>query len=165
MPQPVKPTPETSRPDGDPPPLGFLVASVGNQTMSAFRVALASYDIHPRQFAVLWALAAADGRSQQELSKALHIPASRVVALVDDLESRGLLERRAHPTDRRTRSLHLTASGQRTFAVLTRAADEHQRRMFAGVSAADQAKLRQLLLRISSNLGLDSGEPPGIRVW
>ncbi|MBA3277387.1 MAG: MarR family transcriptional regulator, partial [Geodermatophilaceae bacterium] len=74
--------------------------------MTAFRAALAPYGIHPRKFAVLRALSSAAGQSQQQLSQALHIPASRLVALVDDLEERGLLERRRRPSDRRTRFLH-----------------------------------------------------------
>jgi DNA-binding MarR family transcriptional regulator len=155
----------TPSPSDAGPPLGFLVASVGQETMSAFRAAVAAHDVHPRQFAVLWALSAADGQSQQGLSTALHIPASRVVALVDDLESRGLLERRAHPTDRRIRPLHLTPAGRQMVELLTRAADEHEQRMFAGLSPADQVTLRHLLLRVSFNLGVETGGHPGLRVW
>lgn len=142
-------------------PLGFLVASVGNETMSAFRAALASHDVHPRHFAVLWALADDGGQSQQELSRALHIPASRVVALVDDLVARGLLERTAHPTDRRIRSLHLTADGRRSFDQLGVAVAAHEQRMFAGLSRVEQATLRHLLQRVSGNLGTEAG----VRVW
>ena len=53
-------------------------------------------------------LAANEGQSQQALSSALGIHRSAVVALVDDLEQRGLAERRRDPVDRRAYTLYLT---------------------------------------------------------
>lgn len=131
--------------------------------MSAFRAALAPYGVHPRQFAVLRALSTADGSSQQQLSQALYIPASKLVALIDDLEERGLLERRPHPSDRRTRSLHLTNSGHDILAELLDATAEHEKRLFAGLSTLERAQFDQLLLRVASSLGLEPGEHPGMR--
>lgn len=130
--------------------------------MTAFRTALAPYDIHPRKFAVLRALSSAGGQSQQQLSQALHIPASRLVALVDDLEARGLLERRLLPSDRRTRFLHLTADGRDLLAQLLVAVADHDRRMFASLSPAEQQELNRLLLRVAAALELEPGEHPGM---
>ena len=44
------------------------------------------------------------------------MPPSRMVALVDELEQRGLVERRPHPSDRRVRALYLTAEGREMLA-------------------------------------------------
>ena len=54
---------------------------------------------------------AAEGQSQQAIGERLQIPPSRMVAFVDALEARSLLERRHNPHDRRTRELHLTEAG------------------------------------------------------
>lgn len=156
---------EPTPPDDAGPPLGFLVAAAGNASMGAFAALLAPHEIHPRQFAVLWALTVADGRSQRALSAELHIPASRVVGLVDDLEARGLLERRSHPTDRRTHPLHLTAAGRRCFGQLRQLAAAQEDRMLDGLDPADRERLRLLLVRVSANLGMTPGEPGGIRAW
>ena len=55
-------------------PLGFLLAAVGQQTMSAFRSRLEPLGIHPRAYAVLWAVSEGSDPSQRELSRALGLP-------------------------------------------------------------------------------------------
>ena len=58
-------------------------------------------------------VAASEGQSQQALAERLGIPPSRMVALVDQLEEMGLLERRPDPEDRRVRGLLPHAQGAR----------------------------------------------------
>jgi MarR family transcriptional regulator, organic hydroperoxide resistance regulator len=61
-----------------------------------------------------WALHALDEpMSMSGLAERLGIDASYVTAIADQLEDRGLIERRPHPTDRRIKSLALTAEGER----------------------------------------------------
>lgn len=161
---------EVSAPEGAPPlpfgpdgpPLGFLLASVGFATMSAFRASLEPFDVHPRHFALLRALAAVEGRSQQDVAAMLHIPPSRMVSLVDDLERRGLVERRRNPRDRRTRSLALTAAGRRLLVSLFESAARHEERLFGGLSTTERSRLRALLAKVAAQMGLAPGEHPGM---
>ncbi len=61
-----------------------------------------------------WALHALDEpMSMSALADRLGIDASYVTTIADQLEERGLVERRPHPTDRRVKSLALTAEGRR----------------------------------------------------
>ena len=61
-----------------------------------------------------WALHALDEpMSMSALADRLGIDASYVTTIADQLEDRGLIERRPHPTDRRVKSLALTAEGRR----------------------------------------------------
>ena len=61
-----------------------------------------------------WALHALDEPiSMRGLAERLGIDASYVTAIADQLEDRGLIERRPHPTDRRIKSLALTDEGRR----------------------------------------------------
>ena len=61
-----------------------------------------------------WALHALDEpMSMSALADRLGIDASYVTTIADQLEERGLIERRPHPTDRRIKSLALTAEGRR----------------------------------------------------
>ena len=61
-----------------------------------------------------WALHALDEpMSMRGLAERLGIDASYVTAIADQLEERGLIERRAHPSDRRIKSLALTDEGRR----------------------------------------------------
>ncbi|HEX6111231.1 MAG TPA: MarR family transcriptional regulator [Geminicoccaceae bacterium] len=61
-----------------------------------------------------WALHALDEpMSMRGLAERLGIDASYVTAIADQLEERGLIERRPHPGDRRIKSLALTEDGRR----------------------------------------------------
>jgi DNA-binding MarR family transcriptional regulator len=60
-----------------------------------------------------WALQALDQpMSMSALADRLGIDASYVTTIADQLEERGLIERQPHPTDRRIKSLALTAEGR-----------------------------------------------------
>src|SRR3954452_3335596 len=105
---------------------GFLLAQLGTHAHRRLAERLAGLDLHPRHFGMLSHLAASEGRSQQALSIALRIHRSAVVALVDDLEHRGLVERRRDPVDRRAYTLYLTPPGRDVLADLERIAEEHE---------------------------------------
>src|SRR5215470_4162382 len=53
-----------------------------------------------------------DGVRQKELATALSIEGPSLVRILDNLERRGLIERRADESDRRARGIHLTRSGR-----------------------------------------------------
>src|SRR5882762_9997731 len=89
----------------------FLLSKVGHAASKSFADCLEPLGLEPRHFALLNYIASSPGLSQQVLSGALEIPASRLVGVVDDLEERGYVERRRHPADRRARALHLTEDG------------------------------------------------------
>jgi DNA-binding MarR family transcriptional regulator len=163
---------EQAEPTLDPPPLGFLVASVGQQAMSAFRAHLQPHGLHPRAFAVLWTLLeaddseapGADGQSQQDLSRSLRIPASRLVGVIDDLEEGGLVVREAHPTDRRAHTVRLTGPGREATRTLIHEAARFDQQLNRGLSPADRTRLRHNLLAIAANLQPE-GSPGSPLVW
>lgn len=83
------------------------------------------------------------------LARRLHLDASNLTGLVDRLEERGLVERRADLADRRVRQLALTREGERL-------RDELEGRLMAraplveGLGAADRERLRDLLRRVAN---------------
>src|SRR4051795_2706864 len=105
---------------------GFLLVQLGTNEHRRFADRLSGLGLHPRHFGMLSHLAAAEGQSQQALSIALGIHRSAGVALVDDLEHRGLAERRRDPADRRAYTLYLTRKGRTLLADLQRVADERE---------------------------------------
>jgi DNA-binding MarR family transcriptional regulator len=118
--------------------------------------------LEPRQFALLRYVAAAEGHSQQELGAVLQVPASRMVALLDEMEERGLLERRAHPTDRRAKALYLTPGGSKTLTQAMEAAAAFEGEVTAGLGADEREELVSLLQRLAANLELTFGVHPAL---
>jgi DNA-binding MarR family transcriptional regulator len=81
-----------------------------------------------------------------------------MVAFVDALEARGLLERRHNPEDRRTRELHLTAAGRKLLRRAFAIAVEYERDLCANLGEREREQLLDLLQRVGPRLGLEPGQ-------
>ena len=88
------------------------MAKVGADSSRRYKRRLEPLGLEPQQAALLRYIASADGLSQQALADLLGLARSRMVVLIDELEQRGLVERRRSPSDRRAYALHLTGEGQ-----------------------------------------------------
>lgn len=147
-------------PDG--PPLGFLLASVGFGAARRFRSVIGPTGMQPQEFGVLRTVAMEEGISQQACGHALKVAPSQMVALVDSLEEKGLVERRPDPADRRVRALHVTPKGRRALASGFEAAMRNEQDVFGSLSATERTELRRMLQQIADALGLQPGQHPGM---
>jgi DNA-binding MarR family transcriptional regulator len=150
------------RRDKAPSSLAFMLSQVGAYASQRFARRLAALDLHPPQFRVLNMVDAAEGQSQQAIGEAIGAPASRMVAIVDDLERRGLVERRPHPSDRRVRALYLTKTGRKLLARGRKVAAEHEEELTRGMGKADRERLVALLQGLVEEQGIGSGVHPGL---
>jgi DNA-binding MarR family transcriptional regulator len=159
------PTTRGAAPSPERPPGGsavFLLTSLGFVASRGFHDALAPLGLDPRQFGVLNLIANSEGISQRALGDPLRIPASRLVAILDELEENGLVERRRNPEDRRAHALYLTAKGRATLDQARRAAVENEQRFCAPLEPAEREQLIELLARLFGGQGLPSGVHPGL---
>ena len=101
-----------------------MLSSLGYAISRRFHQALEPLELEPGEFALLRAVAANEGESQNALAERLHISPSWMVSIVDELERRELLQRTPHARDRRVRNLHLTTAGKK----LLRQAERHAQR-------------------------------------
>src|SRR5215472_1925638 len=90
----------------------FLLAQIGAHAAGQFGQRLTSLRLTRPHAGILRLIGLSPGLSQQELARRLAILPSQLVALLDELEERGLIERRQDATDRRTYALHRTKSGR-----------------------------------------------------
>jgi DNA-binding MarR family transcriptional regulator len=72
-----------------------------------------------------------------------------MVGLVDGLEAKGLVARRADAGDRRRNVLELTGDGHTALARAVFASDEAERRLLAELDDAESTQLRTLLTRLA----------------
>jgi DNA-binding MarR family transcriptional regulator len=110
---------------------------------------MGAVDITPGQFGVLTVIDKNPGLSQTQLGSALGIDRSTVVAVIDKLESRGLVARMTAPGDRRSHALRLSEAGTRLLRRLEDLVRVHERHIARDLSAEDQARLIELLDRIA----------------
>lgn len=149
--------------DGRPSGAAFLLTQLGTHAARRFGERVAALDLTPPQAGLVRAVAQQPGRSQQALAAQLGTPATRLVALVDALEQRGLLERRRNPDDRRLYAVHLTAAGGELLGDLGRVAREHDDALLSALDRGERRILADLLARVAAEQGLTPGVHPGYR--
>jgi len=143
------------------PSAAFLLAQVGAHAASKFAERLAKLKLAPAHAGILRILDWSPAITQQALSATLGMVPSRLVALLDELEARGLTERRKTPGDRRSYALHLTDKGRSTLGMVGRVSREHQQAMLQALSDDERRQLADLLQRIADEQGLTRGVHPG----
>ena len=111
--------------------------------------ALAPLDLTGRELSLLMVVADLRSASQQELAQTLGIDRTTMVAFVDLLEGKGLVQRRPDPSDRRRNVVEMTSRGKRTLERGRRASDEAEQSMLARLSSADQRRLRDALAAVA----------------
>src|SRR5207244_614632 len=109
-------------------------------------------DLKPRRFAILRLSDQTPGLTQTALSRASGRDKSTLTPALDDLERRGLVERRRSPKDRRVRALYLTGGGRSLLRELTRHAVAHDRQLDR-ILGAGKAQFIAALRRIAMSLG------------
>ncbi|MGW1427850.1 MarR family winged helix-turn-helix transcriptional regulator [Streptomyces sp. NPDC002431] len=127
--------------------LGFLLSFRGELTGVRIRAALGVVGLPPRQAMTLMQLAPG-ATSQRELAAAMEIDPSQLVAILNELESSGLCERRRDPADRRRHIVEITPAGQGVLERMDEAVREAEREIFGDLTEAEQALLRELLDRV-----------------
>jgi DNA-binding MarR family transcriptional regulator len=143
--------------------VAFLLAQLGAHAAAAFAERIRPLELTPPQAGVLRRLGQFPGQSQRGLADALGMHPPRLVALIDELEDRGLVARDRDPDDRRNYAISLTDEGQRVLAKLSAVAREHERAITAALDDDERAQLLALLRRLAEEQALAPGVHPGFR--
>jgi DNA-binding MarR family transcriptional regulator len=131
---------------------GFLVSRAGLLAQRRFSDHLSEIGLNPRMWGALNVIDAAGPLTQQALGRGVGIDPSTTVATIDELESRGLVERRPHPTDRRAHALYVTPAGRATLAGGRKVARRAQEELLGSLDPDERRTLHELLLKVVSSL-------------
>jgi MarR family transcriptional regulator, transcriptional regulator for hemolysin len=112
------------------------------------------------QWIILARLSRQPGLSQNEMAAICEVEPITVGRLIDRLEMRGLVERRADPADRRIRRLHLLPAAQPILDEIAHYRDELTEVILNGIDKADRERLADTLLQIKDNLAAESADAP-----
>jgi len=114
--------------------------------------ARASHAMTRAQWIILSRLDRQPGISQNEMAAICEVEPITVARLVDRLEARGLVERRADPSDRRIRRLHLLPAAKPIVETIADARAVMSERITAGLDEKTCETLIDGLLKIKENL-------------
>lgn len=92
------------------------------------------------------------GLTPTALAEPMGVDKAQLSRTLDRLEAQGWLERRPHPGDKRSRSLHLSATGQALYTQLRAVREQVSTRMLQGCTPHEVAQLTTLLQRLQQQL-------------
>jgi DNA-binding MarR family transcriptional regulator len=127
--------------------VGPKVRILWNILSSRMAEALEPFGLRTGAFSALALIAANPGCSQNQLAQGLGMDKSAVVAIVDDLENKGLASRIRQPLDRRRHALKLTAKGKTLMQRMFTPAQYAGRPIRDKLSARELTQLMALLDR------------------
>jgi DNA-binding MarR family transcriptional regulator len=132
-------------PDDPAPRLGYLLKHAQLRFTGLVRTALAPLGIDTREWATLISLDDERPLSQTELATRVGVDRTTMVALVDALQAKGLVERRPDPDDRRKNAVKLTDEGRDVRQRAEGEVDRTERAFLTALTASDARRLKDAL--------------------
>jgi DNA-binding MarR family transcriptional regulator len=127
--------------------IGYVLRRAQLAVFQDFFASFAPFDIRPAQFSVLTIIERNPGLTQTRVAEALGIKRTNFVGMLDELEKRGLAERR-QARDKRSYALYLTADGVALMRKLRPVLKAHESRMITRVGEEGRDRLVALLTEI-----------------
>lgn len=110
------------------------------------------HGVTPVQYAALHRVALSPGIDQRTLARAIGLDTSTIAGVVDRLEARGLMQRKASPEDRRVRLLSPTDAGKTLLDAIEPDMLKAQERILAPLSPTERVEfLRMLQVLVTAN--------------
>lgn len=129
--------------------VGFLAIKAASTGTRLARARLRPLGLHVRTYSALAVAAgSATGASQREIAEYLDLDPSQLVALIDELESSGLVAREVDPNDRRYRLIRATAQGADALAQARTETSAAEDEALGMLTADERATLLALLRKV-----------------
>lgn len=127
---------------------GFLLARLGAEARRRWARLLSERGLTPHHFGVLMALDRHGETHQQRLSAAIGVDPRNAVPIFDTLEAHGLIARTSDQTDRRKRTVIITAAGRAAVDELRRIGATLDHDLLVGLTDHQRMTLHRLLLKV-----------------
>ena len=127
----------------------FLTARARSIGAAIANDLLHEHGLRVRSYAVLALACGGLGPTQRQLAEFLRLDPSQIVALVDELESAGLVRREPDPTDRRSKVIVATEAGEALYRPARAATARAEELALAALTADERDQLRALMTKIA----------------
>ncbi|WP_419768716.1 MarR family winged helix-turn-helix transcriptional regulator [Arcobacter sp.] len=131
---------------------GVLIANIRNLLKNRLEKDLQEYCVSPAESIIIRRLCEKDNLTQRELAKDTYFKQSSLTLLIDKLEKKGMVERRAKKNDRRAYLICITNEGKKLEQILKDASKKVEEEALKGVDKGTEEQLIQILKNIHSNL-------------
>lgn len=131
--------------------IGFLINQTGRRITQVLNHYFVPHDVTTEQWSVLARLCEEDGISQKELAARVSKDQTNVTRILDQLQRKGLVVRKANPDDRRSFLPSVTPEGQAMYERIAPLEEKTIALAMEGLQPDEVAKLKELLQRIADN--------------
>ena len=132
--------------------IGVVISDVARLLRTAFDRRVRRLGITRAQWLVLTRLHRHPGASQSELADMMEVERASAGRMIDRLEAKGWVERRARRDDRRVKCVYLTPEAERVHRRIWRVAEATVDDALASLSTREGAQLMRLLMRVKKDL-------------
>ncbi|MEV6769630.1 MarR family winged helix-turn-helix transcriptional regulator [Nocardia sp. NPDC051030] len=130
------------------PDLAAMIVPLGRTLMAAERPVLEAHGLSMWAYVVLLSLGDGPARGQGALAQEIGADKTRIIAVLDDLQNRGLIERKPDPDDRRARVLALTSAGGRVRTKAQADIQAAEERLLGRLPASDRRGFMNALIAL-----------------
>jgi DNA-binding MarR family transcriptional regulator len=127
----------------------FLLKRLGFNAKERSLKAYEETGLHPYHHGILAVLGKRSLDTQGAIADALGYDRGQLVGLLDELEERGLVERRRDAADRRRHIVRITADGEKTLRRLRALSKQIEDDFLSPLSDEERAELHALLFRLA----------------
>jgi len=127
----------------------FLLKRLGFKAKELHFDAYSEAGIHPYHYAVLATLAEGERDTQGAIADALDYDRGQLVGILDELEERGLVERRRDPDDRRRQVVLMTPDGKKALTKMRALSKRLDDEFLAPLTREQRDQLQRLLLALA----------------
>lgn len=132
--------------------IGLLIGDVSRMIRTVYDRRVEPMGLTRAQWRTMVRLSRLEGCTQTELAAELEIEKPSLGRVIDRLEAKGWVERRADARDGRSKRLYLTAKAKPVLDEMHVMVDDMQARVFAGLSPADEEQLQDMMVLVKGNL-------------
>ncbi len=133
-------------------PIGRLIYLTSLNLRNYAEKMLSPYDLTVEQFHLLKNTSMVTGCSQNQLCEYVGKKPANITRILDRLEKKQWIERRGHPTDRRSSLVFLTKEGEQMANRVSKHFEAYSSRFIEGVSSAEEQIFRDVLIKIDDNI-------------
>lgn len=132
--------------------LGFLLNKTNLRLKSELLRCARTYEVTAEQWGLLNYIAECEGITQSELSDRTLKDRPNIGRITDKLTAKGLIERRPHPSDKRSHCLYVTIAGSHLHTELIPIVSNILAKATTNIDVAELAQLQATLQKIYDNL-------------
>ncbi|WP_138752662.1 MarR family winged helix-turn-helix transcriptional regulator [Paenibacillus sinopodophylli] len=133
--------------------VGYIISNTGRRLNQRLQQLFQEYDVTPEQWSLLMCLDEQDAITHKDLAQRTDKDPANITRLVDQLERKALVKRKANPNDRRSQLLYITENGTICAQALAPIEEKYVQQMLTDITPDEINAFMRFMAKINQNAG------------